>query len=58
MLRQPDAARIRRAIRAGVPSLVLLDAVIGAAYGGALFSGLILATGAAAAALARVFAVT
>jgi 4-hydroxybenzoate polyprenyltransferase len=58
VLRQPDAARIRRAIRAGVLSLVLLDAVIGAAYGGALYSGLILATGAAAAALARVFAVT
>ena len=56
--RQPDAGRIRRAVRAGVLSLVLLDAVIGAAYGGALYSLLILATGIAAAALARVFAVT
>jgi 4-hydroxybenzoate polyprenyltransferase len=56
--RRPDAGRIRRAVRAGVLSLVLLDAVIGAAYGGALYSLLILATGIAAAALARVFAVT
>jgi hypothetical protein len=56
--RQPDAGRIRHAIRAGVLSLVLLDAVIGAAYAGAIYSMLILATGIAAAALARVFAVT
>jgi 4-hydroxybenzoate polyprenyltransferase len=56
--RQPDPMRIRRAIRAGVLSLVLLDAVIGAAYAGALYSLLILATGILAAALARVFAVT
>lgn len=56
--RQPDAGRIRQAIRAGVLSLVLLDAVIGAAYGGALYSAAILAVGLAASALARVFAVT
>ncbi|HET7218857.1 MAG TPA: hypothetical protein VFJ02_12465, partial [Vicinamibacterales bacterium] len=56
--RQPEPGRIRQAIRAGVLSLVLLDAVIGATYAGAIYSVLILATGIVAAALARVFAVT
>ena len=39
-------------------SLVLLDAVIGASFGGALYSVLILATGLLATSLARLFAVT
>jgi hypothetical protein len=39
-------------------SLVLLDASIGAIFGGALYSAVILATGLLATALARLFAVT
>jgi hypothetical protein len=39
-------------------SLVLLDAVIGATYGGALYSLVIVATGLVAWSLARLFAVT
>jgi 4-hydroxybenzoate polyprenyltransferase len=54
----PAPAPIRHAVRTGVLSLVLLDATIGAAFGGALWSVLILATGLVAASLARVFAVT
>jgi 4-hydroxybenzoate polyprenyltransferase len=56
--RTPGAGPIRQAIRTGVLSLVLLDAVIGATYGGALYSLVILATGLVAASLARLFAVT
>jgi 4-hydroxybenzoate polyprenyltransferase len=56
--RKPDPGRIRQAVRAGVLALVLLDAVIGASYGGALYSLLILATAVLAGSLARVFAVT
>jgi 4-hydroxybenzoate polyprenyltransferase len=56
--RQPDAPQIRVAIRTGVLSLVILDAVIGTTYGGPLYGALILATGVVAGALARVFAVT
>jgi 4-hydroxybenzoate polyprenyltransferase len=54
----PAPGPIRHAIRTGVLSLVLLDAVIGASYGGALYSVLILATGLLATSLARLFAVT
>jgi heme O synthase-like polyprenyltransferase len=54
----PEPGPIRQAIRTGVLSLVLLDAVIGATYGGALYSLGILATGLVAASLARLFAVT
>jgi 4-hydroxybenzoate polyprenyltransferase len=54
----PTPGPIRHAIRTGVLSLVLLDAVIGASYGGALYSVVILATGLVAARLARLFAVT
>jgi 4-hydroxybenzoate polyprenyltransferase len=54
----PTPGPIRHAIRTGVLSLVLLDAVIGASYGGALYSLVILATGLVAARLARLFAVT
>jgi 4-hydroxybenzoate polyprenyltransferase len=56
--RSPDAGRIRSAIRTGVLSLVILDAVIGATYRGPIYGLLILATGVVAGALARVFAVT
>jgi hypothetical protein len=56
--RQPEALQIRRAIRTGVLSLVILDAVIGTTYAGPLYGALILATGVVAGALARVFAVT
>jgi 4-hydroxybenzoate polyprenyltransferase len=54
----PDPGPIRHAIRTGVLSLVLLDAVIGATYGGAVYSLTILATGLVASSLARLFAVT
>ncbi len=56
--RTPGPGPIRHAIRTGVLSLVLLDAVIGASYGGALYSLVILATGVVATSLARLFAVT
>lgn len=56
--RAPDAPRIRRAIRTGVLSLVLLDAAIGGIYAGPVYSLLILAVGLIAFSLARVFAVT
>jgi 4-hydroxybenzoate polyprenyltransferase len=57
-LQNPQAARIRTAVKTGVLSLVLLDAVIGGAYGGFLYSLLILATAVLAIGLARLFAVT
>ncbi len=56
--RTPEPGPIRHAIRTGVLSLVLLDAVIGATYGGALYSLVIVATGLMAWSLARLFAVT
>jgi len=49
---------IRRAVRAGVLSLVLVDAVIGASYAGMIYSLAILATAGLAALLARLFPVT
>ena len=55
---RPDAGRIRHAIRTGVLSLVVLDAAIGATYRGPWYGLLILASGAIARLLARVFAVT
>jgi 4-hydroxybenzoate polyprenyltransferase len=54
----PEPGPIRHAIRTGVLSLVLVDAAIGATFGGALYSALILATGLVALSLARLFAVT
>jgi 4-hydroxybenzoate polyprenyltransferase len=56
--RTPEPGPIRHAIRTGVLSLVLVDAAIGATFGGALYSALILATGLVAMMLARLFAVT
>jgi 4-hydroxybenzoate polyprenyltransferase len=55
---QPGPPTIRAAVRAGVLSLVLLDAVIGAVYAGPVYSVAILVTGLAARWLARRFAVT
>jgi 4-hydroxybenzoate polyprenyltransferase len=51
-------ADIRRAVRTGVLSLVLLDAVIAASYAGIINSLAVLATGLLAWWLARLFAVT
>jgi 4-hydroxybenzoate polyprenyltransferase len=56
--RDPRPAWIRNAVRTGVLSLVLLNAVIATTYGGALWGLLVLATAVAARALARPFAVT
>jgi 4-hydroxybenzoate polyprenyltransferase len=56
--RSPAPATIRRAVRAGVLSLVLLNAAIGVTFASAQYGLVILATGAAAWALARIFAVT
>jgi 4-hydroxybenzoate polyprenyltransferase len=52
------AADIRRAVRTGVLSLVLVDAVIAASYAGIMNSLAVLATGLLAWWLARLFAVT
>jgi 4-hydroxybenzoate polyprenyltransferase len=54
----PGPATIRNAIRTGVLSLAILDAVIGAVYAGAGYSIVILAAAFAAGMLARLFAVT
>jgi 4-hydroxybenzoate polyprenyltransferase len=56
--KSPSAAVIRAAVKRGVLSLVLLDATIGAAFAGPLYAVGILATGVAAAWLARRFAVS
>ena len=56
--RDPSPGAIRHAVKAGVLSLVLIDAAIGAAYAGALYSAAILATALVATALARLFSVT
>ena len=56
--RTPSAGAIRNAVKAGVLSLVLVDAVIGAAYGGPLWAAAILVTAVVAGLLARLFAVT
>jgi 4-hydroxybenzoate polyprenyltransferase len=56
--RTPSAPVIRRAVMRGVLSLVIVDATIGAAYGGPAWGAVILATGLLAGWFARVFAVT
>jgi 4-hydroxybenzoate polyprenyltransferase len=56
--RTPDAGAIRSAVRAGVLSLVMVDAVFGAAYAGPLYAAGILATAVVAGLLARLFSVT
>lgn len=54
----PEPARVRQAVRAGVLSLVLVDATLGATYGGPLYGAVVLTTAVAAAGLARLFSVT
>jgi hypothetical protein len=56
--RTPGPGPIRQAVKAGVLSLVLVDASIGAAYAGAAYGLVIVATAVVAAALARLFPVT
>lgn len=56
--RTPEPGPIRQAVKAGVLSLVLVDATIGAAYAGAVYGLIILATAVVAGALARLFPVT
>ncbi len=56
--RRPEPMIIRSAVRTGVLSLVLLDAVLGAVFAGPLYSAAILVTGLTAGWLARRFAVT
>ena len=56
--RRPEPMIIRRAVRTGVLSLVLLDAVLGAVFAGPLYSAAILVTGLTAGWLAGRFAVT
>ena len=55
---RPEPQAIRQAVRTGVLSLVLLDAVLGAVYAGPIYSGVIVVTALAAGWLARRFAVT
>jgi 4-hydroxybenzoate polyprenyltransferase len=54
----PRPIQIRRAVRAGVLSLVLVDAVISTVYAGPLYGALVLATAVVAGLLARLFSVT
>ena len=54
----PSAATTRLAVRSGVLSLMLLDAVIGAVYAGAVYAAGMVVTALAAGWLARRFAVT
>jgi 4-hydroxybenzoate polyprenyltransferase len=56
--RAPAAGTIRHAIKTGVLSLALLDAALGAAYAGAIYSLVIFVTALAAGRLARLFPVT
>jgi 4-hydroxybenzoate polyprenyltransferase len=56
--RDSRPASIRRAVKAGVLSLVLVDAVLSTAYAGPLYGALVLATAVVAGLLARLFPVT
>src|SRR5262249_4533239 len=55
---EPQPARIRAAVKAGVLSLIALDAAISAGYAGLLYGLVVLALLFLAAGLARLFAVT
>jgi 4-hydroxybenzoate polyprenyltransferase len=57
-VRTPSAEAIRRAVRAGVLSLILLDAALAASFAGLGFGLVLLAAAFAASQLARSFAVT
>ncbi len=54
----PRPPIVRRAVRAGVLSLVLLDAALAAAYAGPVYAAIVLATALVAGSLARLFSVT
>lgn len=54
----PRPAIVRRAVGAGVLSLVLLDAALSAAYAGPVYAAIVLAAALAAGSLARLFSVT
>ena len=56
--KDPQPAVIRRAVKTGVLSLVLLDSIIGAAYAGPVYAAVVLAIGVVAGSLARLFSVT
>lgn len=56
--RAPEPARLRAAVKAGVLSLILLDAALAAGYAGLLYGLSVAALLFVAAALARLFAVT
>jgi 4-hydroxybenzoate polyprenyltransferase len=56
--RVPEPGRIRRAVKRGVLSLMLVNAVIGTAYAGPAYGAIIVATALAAGWLARMFPVT
>ena len=56
--KDPGPLVIRRAVKAGVLSLVLIDAAISAAYAGPLYGAAVLATALIAGSLARLFSVT
>jgi len=58
VLTDPRPAVIRRAVKAGVLSLVLVDAAISAAYAGPVYGAAVLATALVAGTLARLFSVT
>jgi 4-hydroxybenzoate polyprenyltransferase len=57
-LKRPEPAQLRRAVRAGVLSLVLLNAVLATTYAGIVDGSVIVAIGLAAGWLSRRFAVT
>ena len=56
--RRPEPGVIRHAVRRGILSLVILDAVIAAVFAGPVYAAGVLATGVVAGAFARWFAVT
>ena len=58
VVKEPQPVVIRRAVKAGVLSLVLVDSAISASYAGPLYAAAVLATGLVAGSLARVFSVT
>ena len=57
-VKDPRPMTIRHAVRAGVLSLVLVDAAIGAAYAGPAYAAVVLGIGLVATSLASLFSVT
>lgn len=55
---EPSPTAIRRAVKAGVLSLVLVDASISVSYAGPVYGAVVLATALVAGSLARLFSVT